>query len=954
MRFLYQACLFVVTFVLLYHGLYAQNIVVKNLPTQRFLPSANLHHIVKDEEGYMWYATEGGLCRDNGYQIDVFRSDDAHPDYWLSNHIVDLAVGKGHRIWVATEVGLYYLDKNDYALRQIRDKAFPSGPINHLNVTRDGSLWVMVARHIVHMTAEGMVIKVYKAPNAGDGKKFVNSISEDSRGRYWLYECRGGIRRYDKATDSFVPCHWDCPCEPHGGFYEDVAHGCFWVSTWGMGVVKYVLGDSDNAHRVEYQPCTFEGRTLNESKGKIISMTSDGKTLWCSAMDGFYAYDIQEDGTLLPHSTEHLIPSGKKVFAASYLDEQKNVWVASYSPRTFILCRQDEGVTHCMFPSVQAHTGMEMVAENVVEDANGWVWLWHLRYGLLVWNPATDECRIVLETQQAAGSRIMERRNGGGVWSCEGTVVKLLWLEAGKVNFQDVADVGQEVRFLQDDGHGHLWIATSDAIFSYDLVAKKLRKRASSLGGVTAMKWADASQRLYFIVSQSDLNVLDAARGQVRKVVESKASDYTSLAVSSKGEVWLGTRLGDVFHYDAASGSISKDADASFANGGTVMDMVVDSVGHLWVMTSRCVKEYSPQWETFRMYGADDVGIGLDYYLCLSRLKGRVCVGGAGGLCLFSSTMQLDRHSRVRPPLFSSVVVDGEKHLLGLGEHEWSIAPDEVSVAVNFSTLDHLNADRISYAYRLYRRGDNAAPWTYLPQGQNTAYFAALEKGYYVLDVKATDIYGNWGDDVASLTIVKEPAWWETWWMQLFYLLAGAGVAVCILYYYFRSRMQRMEIEKLVTLAQEMHGQRESQVKDAVMAAGQSGAGVEDVSAEAQKVEHVERVLSKGDVKFLRMAKERVERNIANPDYTAEQFASDLFMSRMSLYRKMQRTTQQTPTEFIRMVRLTVAAEMLRADDLPVAEVASRTGFATPSYFTKCFKAAFGVLPGEYRKSGRR
>ena len=187
--------------------------------------------------------------------------------------------------------------------------------------------------------------------------------------------------------------------------------------------------------------------------------------------------------------------------------------------------------------------------------------------------------------------------------------------------------------------------------------------------------------------------------------------------------------------------------------------------------------------------------------------------------------------------------------------------------------------------------------------------------------------------------------------MQLFYLLAGAGVAVCILYYYFRSRMQRMEIEKLVALAQEMRGQRESQVKDAVMAAGQSGAPGEESSVDPQKVEHVERVLSKGDVKFLRMAKERVERNIDNPNYTAEQFASDLFMSRMSLYRKIQRTTQQTPTEFIRMVRLTVAAEMLRTDDLPVAEVASRTGFATPSYFTKCFKAAFGVLPGEYRKS---
>ena len=951
MRHLYRIYLFVVTFVLLYHVIYAQNIVVKNLPTQRFLPSANLHHIVKDEEGYMWYATEDGLCRDNGYQVDVFRSDEAHPNYWPSNHILDLVVGKNQKIWVATEAGLYCLDKADYRLRQILDEAFPSGLINHIDVTRDGSLWVMVSRHIVHLSPNGKVLRVYKAPNAGDGKKFVNSISEDSRGRYWLYECRGGIRRYDKASDSFVPCRWDCPCEPHGGFYEDVAHGCFWVSTWGMGVVKYVLGANDGAHRVEYQPCTFEGRTLGESKGKIISMSSDGKTLWCSAMDGFYAYDIQEDGTLLPRSTESLIPPGKKVFAASYLDEQKNVWVASYSPRTFILCRQDEGVTHCAFPSVWAHTGMEMIAENVVEDTNGWVWLWHLRFGLMIWNPATDECRIVLETQQVTGSRIMARRKGGGVWSCEGTVLKMLWLEAGRVRSQDVVNVGHEVRFLQDDGHGHLWIATSDAIFSYDLATQKLQKRTTLHGDVTAMKWADESQRLYFIVSQSGLHALDAKRGQVRKVKESQTHDFTALAVSSNGEVWLGTRLGEVFHYDGASGSMSKDADASLANGGAVIDMSIDSVGHLWVMVTKCVKEYSPQWKTFRMYEVDDVGIGLDYYLCLGRLNGRICVGGAGGLCLFSPTVQLDRHSRVRPPVFSSVTVDGEKHLFGLGEHEWSIAPDEVSVAVNFSTLDHLNADRVSYAYRLYRRGDNPAPWTYLPQGQNTAYFAALEKGYYVLDVKATDIYGNWGDDVASLTIVKEPAWWETWWMQLFYLLAGAGVAVCILYYYFRSRMQRMEIEKLVTLAQEMRGQRESQVKDAVMAAGQSGARVEDVSGEAQKVERVERVLSKGDVKFLRMAKERVERNIDNPNYTAEQFASDLFMSRMSLYRKIQRTTQQTPTEFIRMVRLTVAAEMLRTDDLPVAEVASRTGFATPSYFTKCFKAAFGVLPGEYRKS---
>jgi AraC-like DNA-binding protein len=109
-------------------------------------------------------------------------------------------------------------------------------------------------------------------------------------------------------------------------------------------------------------------------------------------------------------------------------------------------------------------------------------------------------------------------------------------------------------------------------------------------------------------------------------------------------------------------------------------------------------------------------------------------------------------------------------------------------------------------------------------------------------------------------------------------------------------------------------------------------------------------VLSKEDLKLLQRAKEKVESHLADSDYTTEQFASDMCMSRMSLYRKLQRITGQSPTEFVRMVRLHVAAEMLRTDGMPVSEVASRSGFASPSYFTKCFKEAFGVLPGEYRR----
>jgi len=74
-------------------------------------------------------------------------------------------------------------------------------------------------------------------------------------------------------------------------------------------------------------------------------------------------------------------------------------------------------------------------------------------------------------------------------------------------------------------------------------------------------------------------------------------------------------------------------------------------------------------------------------------------------------------------------------------------------------------------------------------------------------------------------------------------------------------------------------------------------------------------------------------------------------MSRMNLYRKLQAITGQTPTEFIRTIRLKRAAQLLQDGKLNVSEVADRVGFSSSSYFTKCFKEQFGVLPTQYSET---
>lgn len=93
-----------------------------------------------------------------------------------------------------------------------------------------------------------------------------------------------------------------------------------------------------------------------------------------------------------------------------------------------------------------------------------------------------------------------------------------------------------------------------------------------------------------------------------------------------------------------------------------------------------------------------------------------------------------------------------------------------------------------------------------------------------------------------------------------------------------------------------------------------------------------------------------VEQHLDDSDYDVTQFAGDLCMSRATLYRMFADTTGQKPLAFMRSIRLKHAEEMLRDNkDMSVQQVATITGFASVSNFTRRFKDMFGMNPGDIR-----
>lgn len=101
------------------------------------------------------------------------------------------------------------------------------------------------------------------------------------------------------------------------------------------------------------------------------------------------------------------------------------------------------------------------------------------------------------------------------------------------------------------------------------------------------------------------------------------------------------------------------------------------------------------------------------------------------------------------------------------------------------------------------------------------------------------------------------------------------------------------------------------------------------------------------DKDFIQKLLDYINENISDSNLSVEELASQLKLSRSQLYRKIKALTGQTVNEFIRKIRLERAKQILDSGNANISEACFSVGFSSPSYFSKCFKAHFGVLPSE-------
>lgn len=106
--------------------------------------------------------------------------------------------------------------------------------------------------------------------------------------------------------------------------------------------------------------------------------------------------------------------------------------------------------------------------------------------------------------------------------------------------------------------------------------------------------------------------------------------------------------------------------------------------------------------------------------------------------------------------------------------------------------------------------------------------------------------------------------------------------------------------------------------------------------------------LTKADEDFIKRLDEVIQMNLSNPEFSMDDMADNLNMSRSNFYRKIKGVLDLSPNEYLRLERLKMAAQLLREGENRVNEICYMVGFSSPSYFAKCFQKQFGVLPRDF------
>ncbi|WP_229451953.1 two-component regulator propeller domain-containing protein [Massilia niastensis] len=796
----------------------------EHLSVQQGLAQESVQTVVQDRDGFMWFGTQSGLSRFDGYRFINYRNEIGNPKSLANNWVRVLYVDRHGTLWLGTDGGLNRYDPatRSFVLYLPDEPARRGSGNRHISaIVSDGGdgFWIGTADGLQHFDTLTGKFSTWHHARGDDGSLSddgIHALALDAGGRLWI-GTNAGLDSYDPTRRQFTrhPSELDARARPVHTLLVDKAQR-LWVGRFG-GLERHALHGPEQGRVRRFGPQDGIGlhwiTALYQDVQDTIWIGShdDGLFRWRADGDRFDSYR---------NAVNDRYSLADNQVASLYRDRVGTFWVGTWYGG---VSRVDLGSGG--FARIVARAGMpgslaDSKVSAILEDGQR-LWVGSTT-GLSHFDPATGRAEVYRHEPRNPNSLIdapataLARDRNGLLWIGSRTGITAFDQRSGRFR-RHVLPGGAEaniVRGLMAGRDGYLWITTRGGMHRLDPDTMAITSYRHDAGKMTSL--ADDTTRpmledrhgRFWVGTFDGLDLLDRASGRFRHFRHDpydrnslSQSEVHYLLEDSRGDIWVGTAGGVNRLVTAKDGSISFERYTTHEGliDDAVAAMLEDGDGRIWISTSSGLSCFDRKTGRWRSYTAAD-GITEGAFVDASALKasdGALYFGGFNGITAFNPRAIRDNRIPPRAVITGLQVFNRpiEQALPGVLSGPVERATDvtlpagSTVLTMEFAALHFAAPDRNLFAYRLDGFDEG---WVQSDAEKRFATYTNLEPGTYVFRVRAANKDGIWGDDVAALAITIEPPLWGTSWFQL-----GAVVLVCtVVYTVLRMRVSGLRRQK--------------------------------------------------------------------------------------------------------------------------------------------------------------
>lgn len=805
------------------------NIRFQRLALDQGLSQETVTAIFQDSQGYMWFGTQEGLNRYDGYHFSVFSHDDRSKQSISNDWIMSIAEDADHKLWIGTSSGgLSIFDKNTNAFQ-----------------------------HFKHNPADATSVSSNR----------IQTVFIDSQNNVWI-GTETGLDRFDSDTNEFE--HFDLSSisrEPISVLtIVEGPNKHLWVGTDGQGIIQ--LSPADKSFQVF---TADDDSTIQLGSNSVLSILFDQDNALWVGYNGSGAERIDlasETISRFVFSQNDNKSLSNNIVRDIFSDQNGNIWLATdYGLNRFE--QQDSGGFVRFVHEVEnpySLSGNKLT--KIFQDRGGVFWVGSFS-GLSKWNTATanfNHYRVTSDADYSLtdnGVNAIHEDKLGNIWI--GTYAGLNRLDTltGKITqFRHSSDdpdsiSSDSIMALFVDDNNRLWIGTRNhGLDLYDPVTNKFRNfkpvendsKAISALGITSISDAQ-NGKIWVTTFGGGLNLLDPVKETFTvfkhnpSVSYSIPSDRVIVAhQQTNGTVWLGTwdqglsifnpttesairikhnpdnpsSLGSnvvISIYQDTRGNIWLGTSGGGLNllsaenlasnnyvferitrreglpSNVVYGLLEDQQGMLWVSSNRGLTQYNPTTKTLINYDSSHGLQGNEFNggAFHKSSDNQFFFGGTNGVTAYYPE-QITPNKHIPPVVLTNFLRLNESFspLTAMQNSDAiQINYQDYLIAFEFAGLDFASPSNNKYSYKLQGFDDD-----WIEAGDlRRATYTNLPAGDYIFKVKASNNDGIWNEQGVNLALTVLPAPWYSWWAYLGYTFVGLLILALI----FRSYLNKLQ-----------------------------------------------------------------------------------------------------------------------------------------------------------------